>query len=105
MQASALVREFSWNGVKICDPGRHLALAEVFVPALPAIPRCRRQHSEAATGAFGCGAPPARLEKSLIPLSLPCWKRWRSCGAPAGPRRPWRATGGQALRLTAGKSR
>ncbi len=29
MQASTLVREFSWNGVKICDPGRHLGLEEV----------------------------------------------------------------------------
>ena len=29
MQSSALVREFSWNGVKIPDPGGHLAPEEV----------------------------------------------------------------------------
>ena len=29
MQASTLVREFSWNGVKIPDPGSHLAPEEV----------------------------------------------------------------------------
>ncbi len=29
MQASTLAREFSWNGVKIPDPGRHLSPEEV----------------------------------------------------------------------------
>ena len=29
MQASIVVREFSWNGVKICDPGTHLSPEEV----------------------------------------------------------------------------
>ncbi len=29
MQASVINREFTWNGVKIPDPGRHLAPDEV----------------------------------------------------------------------------
>ena len=29
MQASIVVREFSWNGVRICDPGTHLSPEEV----------------------------------------------------------------------------
>ena len=29
MQASIIVREFSWNGVRICDPGTHLRPEEV----------------------------------------------------------------------------
>jgi len=29
MQASVINREFTWNGVKICDPGRHLSPEEV----------------------------------------------------------------------------
>ncbi len=29
MQASVINREFTWNGVKIPDPGRHLAPEEV----------------------------------------------------------------------------
>ena len=29
MQASIIVREFSWNGVRICDPGTHLSPEEV----------------------------------------------------------------------------
>jgi PRTRC genetic system protein C len=29
MQASVISREFSWNGVKIPDPGRHLSPEEV----------------------------------------------------------------------------
>jgi len=29
MQASVVVREFTWNGVKIPDPGRHLSPEEV----------------------------------------------------------------------------
>ena len=29
MQASVISREFTWNGVKIPDPGRHLSPEEV----------------------------------------------------------------------------
>jgi len=29
MQTSVINREFTWNGVKICDPGHHLSPEEV----------------------------------------------------------------------------